>query len=84
MEVSPFDKLTLSTEKLRAVRETSTQWAVCWLSDMVDLVPISLPVLHIASLCVQSISFLILPSVCISVVTDWVKDEGADLSAPLG
>ena len=42
-----FGKLTLSAERLRAVRETSTQWAVCWLSDMVDLVPVSLPVLHI-------------------------------------
>ena len=30
-------------------RETATQWTVCWLSHMVDLVPISLPVLHIMS-----------------------------------
>jgi len=46
-----FAKLTLGTEKLRAVRETATQWAVCWLSDMVDLVPISLAVLHRTSDC---------------------------------
>ena len=44
-----FGKLTLCTEKLRAVKETATQWAVCWLSDMVDLVPVCLPILHITS-----------------------------------
>jgi len=57
-----FGKLTPCAEKLRAVREPSTQWVVCWLSDMVDLVPISLAVLHTTSVGAESRGRLFLPA----------------------